>query len=186
MEKRRELTKNLLGESFKELLEKGSFEKITIKMITDRAGVIRPTFYNYFQDKYEVMEWLLETEVFESVLEMVDEGLEREAIHMVFKKIEKDRLYYQKAFEVTGQNGFEEILTKKVENLIEKALKNHHFKIEKYPGLVSVEAFVMFQTVTIVSGLKFWITDKEKNLTAEEAMEFYLFLMSHSFLDIIQ
>ena len=36
---------------------KGSFDKITIKMITDQAGVIRPTFYNYFQDKYEVMEW---------------------------------------------------------------------------------------------------------------------------------
>ena len=61
---KRELTKILLAESFKELLIKGSFDKITIKMITDQAGVIRPTFYNYFQDKYEVMEWLLETEVF--------------------------------------------------------------------------------------------------------------------------
>lgn len=53
MERKRELTKNLLAESFKELLIKGSFDKITIKMITDQAGVIRPTFYNYFQDKYE-------------------------------------------------------------------------------------------------------------------------------------
>ena len=54
MERKRELTKILLAESFKELLIKGSFDKITIKMITDQAGVIRPTFYNYFQDKYEV------------------------------------------------------------------------------------------------------------------------------------
>ena len=53
MERKRELTKILLAESFKELLIKGSFDKITIKMITDQAGVIRPTFYNYFQDKYE-------------------------------------------------------------------------------------------------------------------------------------
>ena len=42
MERKRELTKNLLAESFKELLIKGSFDKITIKMITDQAGVIRP------------------------------------------------------------------------------------------------------------------------------------------------
>ena len=67
MERKRELTKILLAESFKELLIKGSFDKITIKMITDQAGVIRPTFYNYFQDKYEVMEWLLETEVFQHI-----------------------------------------------------------------------------------------------------------------------
>ena len=35
MERKRELTKILLAESFKELLIKGSFDKITIKMITD-------------------------------------------------------------------------------------------------------------------------------------------------------
>ena len=76
MERKRELTKILLAESFKELLIKGSFDKITIKMITDQAGVIRPTFYNYFQDKYEVMEWLLETEVFQHIREMTEDGME--------------------------------------------------------------------------------------------------------------
>ena len=55
MERKSELTKALLGEKFKELVAKKGFEKLTIKMITDAAGVIRPTFYNYFQDKYEVM-----------------------------------------------------------------------------------------------------------------------------------
>ena len=59
MERKGEMTKALLGQKFKELVVKKSFDKITIKMITDEAGVIRPTFYNYFQDKYEVMEWLL-------------------------------------------------------------------------------------------------------------------------------
>ena len=56
MERKSELTKALLGEKFKELVAKKGFEKLTIKIITDAAGVIRPTFYNYFQDKYEVME----------------------------------------------------------------------------------------------------------------------------------
>lgn len=43
-------TKYSLCEGFKDLLLDHPFEKITIKMITDRAGVIRPTFYHYFQD----------------------------------------------------------------------------------------------------------------------------------------
>ena len=46
----------LLAKSFKELVAKTPIEKITIKQITDKAGVIRPTFYNHFQDKYELLE----------------------------------------------------------------------------------------------------------------------------------
>ena len=38
----------LLAESFKELALKQPIEKITIKEITDKAGVIRPTFYKHF------------------------------------------------------------------------------------------------------------------------------------------
>ena len=64
MERKGEVTKRQLADSFKELMLKGPFDKITIRMITEQAGVIRPTFYNYFQDKYEVMEWLLDEEVF--------------------------------------------------------------------------------------------------------------------------
>ena len=74
MERKSELTKALLGEKFKELVAKKGFEKLTIKMITDAAGVIRPTFYNYFQDKYEVMEWLLWEDVFKEVSEAYGAG----------------------------------------------------------------------------------------------------------------
>ena len=74
MERKSELTKALLGEKFKELVAKKGFEKLTIKIITDAAGVIRPTFYNYFQDKYEVMEWLLWEDVFKEVSEAYGAG----------------------------------------------------------------------------------------------------------------
>ena len=175
-----------MGESFKELLKRGTFDKITIKMITDGAGVIRPTFYHYFQDKYEGMEWRLEEEIFGNVMELAENGMEKEAIHVVFKKMEKDRLYYQKAFEVGGQNGFEEILTKQVKRLAEGILKNHDFSVDKYPGPVNRKVFVEFQALTVVGGLRHWIMDKEHNLSADEAMEFYVFLMSNSLLDIIK
>lgn len=113
MERKRELTKILLAESFKELLIKGSFDKITIKMITDQAGVIRPTFYNYFQDKYEVMEWLLETEVFQHIREMTEDGMEREAIYLLFRKMEKDRIYYQKHLKQPVRMGLRKFLKRR-------------------------------------------------------------------------
>lgn len=63
MEDKKELTKDLLTLSFRELILKIPFDKITIKMITDGAGVIRPTFYKHFQDKYGILEYILQKEI---------------------------------------------------------------------------------------------------------------------------
>ena len=54
----------LLADSLKEIAGSHPVEKITIKEITDKAGVIRPTFYNHFQDKFELIEWIMRTECF--------------------------------------------------------------------------------------------------------------------------
>ena len=56
---KRETTDDLLARSFKDLLCKYPMEKITIKDITDKAGVIRPTFYNHFSDKYALLEYIV-------------------------------------------------------------------------------------------------------------------------------
>ena len=57
----------LLAKSLKEIAVRRPVEKITIKEITDKAGVIRPTFYNHFQDKFELIEWIIRTELLEPV-----------------------------------------------------------------------------------------------------------------------
>lgn len=186
MERKREITKNLLAESLKKLMLKGSFDKITIKMITDESGVIRPTFYNYFQDKYEVIEWLLEQEIFNEAIALLENGQDKEAIQSIFIKMDNDRAYYQKAFEITGQNGFDEIITRCIKDFITTFIKKHEVKFDTYPDLCSEQIFVEFQAVTIVSGMRLWFTGRGKRLNAEEAMEFYMFLMGHSILDMVQ
>ena len=106
MEQIKELTKRLIANSFKELLLQNSFEKITIKMITDHANVIRPTFYNHFHDKYELLEWIFRDEVLDEAEIFEREGKIEEGIYHIFSKFYEDREFYRKAFEITGQNGF--------------------------------------------------------------------------------
>ena len=60
-------TDDLLAASFKELLCKAPMEKITIKDITDKAGVIRPTFYNHFADKYALLEYIVRHDLLEPI-----------------------------------------------------------------------------------------------------------------------
>ncbi|MGF0034126.1 TetR family transcriptional regulator [Bariatricus sp. SGI.154] len=185
MERRSEMTKALLGEKFKELVVEKSFDKLTIKMITDAAGVIRPTFYNYFQDKYEVMEWLLNEDIFKSVTELIDMEMDVEAMKMLFRKFELDKAYYAKVFEVEGQNSFEEMLFDRVYKLVEKIIKKHPLKVEDKSEIISEEIFLKFQTITLVNGIKYWITYDKKQISADEALKFYEFLMTHSLLDIV-
>ena len=50
MEQRKARMKDFLAESLVVLMQEKPFEKITIKQICDRTGVIRATFYNHFED----------------------------------------------------------------------------------------------------------------------------------------
>lgn len=74
------VTDSLLAESFKELALRHPIEKITVKEITDKAGVIRPTFYNHFQDKYELLEWIIRTELLEPVRPLIENRMMNEAL----------------------------------------------------------------------------------------------------------
>ena len=56
-----------LAESLKSLVVRTPFDKITIKQITDGAGVIRVTFYNHFQDKYDLLGYRVRREILEPV-----------------------------------------------------------------------------------------------------------------------
>ena len=53
---RSQMTEQILIKRLKKLVMKTPFEKITIRDITDEAGLIRPTLYNHFNDKYDLME----------------------------------------------------------------------------------------------------------------------------------
>ncbi len=99
----------LLAESFKELACRQPIEKITIKAITDKAGVIRPTFYNHFQDKYELLEWIIRTQILEPTRPLIHAGMVDEALMLIFTAVKADGEFYGRAVKREGQNSFEEI-----------------------------------------------------------------------------
>ena len=53
-------TKKSLKSALRQLLEEKSFDKISVKEICERAMVSRITFYNYYSDKYALLEELFE------------------------------------------------------------------------------------------------------------------------------
>ncbi len=106
--------------SFKKLVLKEPVEKITIKEITDEAGVIRPTFYNHFQDKYEVIERIVKEEIFEPVRPLLDNDMINEAMILIFTNVYKDKEFYQKLSQMDGQNSFASIVKDSITVVLEE------------------------------------------------------------------
>lgn len=51
------VTKQRILHAFNELVQTNDFTKITVSLIAENAGVSHATFYRYFKDKYEVMNY---------------------------------------------------------------------------------------------------------------------------------
>ena len=54
---KRKTSKEMLAESFREIAERKSIDKITVKDITENCGYSPATFYRQFKDKYDLIAW---------------------------------------------------------------------------------------------------------------------------------
>lgn len=180
-------TKYSLAKSFKEIIKKHPFEKITIKMITDRAGVIRPTFYNYFRDKNEIFEWILKEELITTLYNLADNDMENEAMKMIFRYFGNNRDLYCRLFEITGQNSFEEVFERDIYDFFIKILEKYDYKINEKLVLLSRESISRYYCMGMVYIIKMWMLDEKYNKSSSEDMyEGYMFLLTHSLVDIFR
>ena len=53
-----ERNKLAIAEAMKTLMRSNPIEKITIRQIQEAAGVSRRSFYRYFRDKFDLLEWI--------------------------------------------------------------------------------------------------------------------------------
>lgn len=83
--------KGIIGRQLSDTCAYRAFSEDIHQMITDGAHVIRPTFYNYFQDKYEVIEFLFDRDIGSKVEVMIENDMEQEAIKLMFICFEKIR-----------------------------------------------------------------------------------------------
>lgn len=182
MQQKKEV-KSLLSESFKELVLEKPVEKITIKEITDRAGVIRVTFYNHFQDKYELLEWICREDILAPARILLGNNMRREAVTFIFTAILKNKEFYSHVSRTQGQNSFESI----VQNLMSETIRdyfisNHMAKSKKFEWLTPKWiADYYSQSLTFI--LMGWI-GKGMTIPPEEMVDMYEFIASHSMVDL--
>lgn len=175
----------LLADSLKELAASKPIEKITIKEITDKAGVIRPTFYNHFQDKYELLEWIVQNELITPMEPFLKRRMLKESMSYALTSMEKERDFYIQAVHLTGQNSFSDILKKAIRTLLLKFLSEDTIEKKRdYPWLTS-QKIADFYAESISYVITSWANEGMKIPEAELADSF-VFLYSHSIFEVIE
>lgn len=166
--------KDLLAQGLFLLMKEKPFEKITIKQICDKTGVIRGTFYNHFIDKYETLEYLIHTIFYDEIIEMKEN---EEKLKKVFEIVYDYKDFFIKGFQIEGQNSFESILQNIFNNLL-----FHSFKDESWERLEKVmpkDFFISYYTNAIIYIIKYWMKNNFKQ-TPQEIYDMSLVLLTNT------
>lgn len=107
------ITKRALAAALRELMEEAPFEKINVARICARCGMSRKSFYYHFKDKYDLVNWIFDTEFIKlgNALTNASSPDDRwELIEEICQFFYQNRGFYRKALMIKGQNSFSEHL----------------------------------------------------------------------------
>ncbi len=101
-------TKELLADSLKELSTQKPVDKITVKEIAQNCGFTSKTFYNHFQDKYDLIAWIYSTSTEKIMDKIGKDGYEwRDTLRDGFKYFLDNREFLKNlAANTKGQDSF--------------------------------------------------------------------------------
>ena len=97
-------TKMKMGNALKRLMKNTTFEKITVSDITNECNIHRQTFYYHFQNRYELLDWLIYNEL---ILPLVtDFNLDNmcDKLYGMFEQIASDKKFYQNALKLSSDD----------------------------------------------------------------------------------
>ena len=149
-ENRRDFMDHQLAESFKDLVQDHPLEKITIKNITDSAGVVRPTFYHHFADKYQLIEWILKRELLLPAECLLTQGEMPNAVLMYAKKIWEGGIFYKRTVNsAEGKMTVQKYLQGYFKEIILQCFLEKHAEPAENP-VISAECFAQSMTFWLI------------------------------------
>lgn len=160
--------------SFKELLEKKHFEKITVQEICDLALIRRATFYKHFADKYELFAFMVK-DIINSFNSKRREDEDNDLLVFYTKIIENTFDFLDEnqklVHSVMGSDVLNILLNILSEQIVIDLKESFHR--DKKNGkqlLASPELMAQAFTGALISIAKWWIVSK-KPIAKEEVVE---------------
>lgn len=176
---KKNITRTFLAESLRALMQKMPFQSITIKKICDEAGVVRVTFYNYFIDKYDALNEIVQNDLKDGIRPDDQDALKVLAVHLA-SLMSKQRRFYEAAVDIDGQNGFQEIFIEQMQKALIQILDAHRADT----GNLSNSFLAQTYAVMIFCIVRTWL--RKKNSSEQELILCIETLCRKSFYDLLE
>lgn len=112
------LTKNALAHSLKNLMKQLPLNKITVKHLVDDCGLNRQTFYYHFQDIFELLGWIYQTEAVERISNYRSYDTWSDGFHKIFTYIEDNKMFCNNTLNSLARDHLDDYLYSVTNDLI--------------------------------------------------------------------
>lgn len=117
------MTKRALASAMKQLMARHPFAKINVGDICDLCGMNRKSFYYHFRDKYDLVNWIFQTE-FISLFQDTTARDYWQIMELLCSYLYENRAFYRNALSIQGQNAFSEYFQTCITPIIRAALQS--------------------------------------------------------------
>lgn len=162
------------------LLASRPFEEIAVNEICDRAGYPRATFYNYFDDKYDLLNYCWQWLASQIRLEEYRNIEPSQCLYIFFDRIfdftEAHRDAMEKMLQNNGESGymfssFRNFMTSQIRSIFKDCTVCHSYSVpnEMVADHYSNTLLLVWQ----------WCCRNGKNISKEDAHNYLAFLIGH-------
>ena len=158
-------TQRLLRETLLQLVLEKGFEQVTIKDITDRAGIDRTTFYLHFTDKHDLIEQTQRQVIDELFAESAAAAAGPDTVLVVFRHIAAHALDYRlllASADATLDRRMHEYVAERMGPLLRSRLAMHGGDDD-----LLLDLLAQYVTSALRGTLKWWL-ERELPYTPEE------------------
>ncbi|MGT2847227.1 dihydroxyacetone kinase transcriptional activator DhaS [Streptococcus massiliensis] len=150
------ITKKRIAKSFKQLFLTQEFEKISVQKIMAGAGIRRQTFYNHFLDKYQLLEWIFQTDLKEQITDNLEYISGWQLLEELLTFFLRNKTFYRKAFEIVDQNNFTSYFEYYAKQLITKL--DAEYGQRTFSSEDAYNFYIHYHSQALVSSIKHLLT----------------------------
>ena len=174
MDRRIQKTRQLIMNTFMDLLAEKGFEKITINDIAERANINRGTVYLHYVDKFDLLDKCIETYVellLNHCADRADTNLNASAFQSIFEFLEKNFTIYKLLLSNEGFGFFRSRLYAIIAQTVTEVIG-----IKSENKALSNDVTTHFLTSGFIGVLEWWINNSIP-CNVQEITEQLMFLL---------
>lgn len=167
-------TKTQFAQAMKQLIQTVPMEKINVTQLSEMCGLHRKSFYYHFIDKYDLLNWILQSEIIEPLQEETHRDL-YDVLKKIAMKMNEEKAFYRAAFRMertvsfgnTFANSFHDYFIEQMKFFIYKYHMKRFSSNSKVDQRKQAEYYIDTLAGSIMGNIQQWFLEHPE-LTLDE------------------